>query len=143
MEYKIKDYTIQNAEELAYIWHANQYRRDGTTPYIEHIKTVVANVKKRGGTDDEIATAFAHDLIEDTEVTLAYLEAKLGPDIASAVDALTKREGETYMEAVARAKANPIARNVKIADNLANLSDSPTDRQIIKYAKSLTFLMKD
>ena len=42
-------------------------------------------------------------------------------DVVEAVDALTKRRKETRLEAAKRAKANPIAREVKIADNADNL----------------------
>ncbi len=61
-----------------------------------------------------------------------------------AVIALTHlHEAESYEQAILRAKANPIARKVKIADNLSNLSDAPTNKQIIKYSKSLQVLMED
>ena len=132
---------ITKALMLAHQFHEGQFRRDGTTPYINHVIRVVANVKARNGTEDEIVVAWLHDLVEDTTITLAQLLTNFPSRIVDAVDALTHRDGESYEESIERAKANPIARNVKIADNLANLSDCPTDKQIRKYSKSLQTLM--
>lgn len=131
------------AEEIAFTVHREQFRRDGVTPYINHVITVVRNVRQRGGSNIEIVVAWLHDVLEDSDMwSLEAIENKFGERVADAVGALTHRKGETYEQSIERAKANPIAHRVKIADNLANLSDNPTDRQIAKYAKSLQFLMQ-
>lgn len=129
------------ASAIAIKAHKNQFRRDGVTPYISHVEQVVSNIRKRGGSDEERTVAWLHDVIEDTDVTIDYLREQFPQKIVDAVIALTHQKGESYESAILRAKANPIARNVKIADNLANLSDNPTDKQILKYAKSLQTLM--
>jgi hypothetical protein len=50
-------------------------------------------------------------------LTLADLhDAGYAQDVVEAVDSLTRREGETCQELVARAGSHPIARKVKIAD---------------------------
>lgn len=67
-----------------------------------------------------------------------------------ALEALTKREGEDYFVFVARAKAHPLARVVKLADltdnmNLARLP-SPTDKdreRLAKYERAVTLLTSD
>ena len=41
--------------------------------------------------------------------------------MVAAIDALTKRRGETRLQAAARAASNPIAREVKLADNAENM----------------------
>lgn len=132
---------IQTACAIANQHHAGQYRHDKKTPYIDHVRLVVRNVIRRKDDADHIIVAWLHDLIEDTEITAARLSETFPPHIVAAVIALTHIEGETYEEAILRARANPIAREVKIADNLANLSDSPSDKQILKYSKSLQVLM--
>jgi len=38
-------------------------------------------------------------------------------------------------------KENEIARKVKVADMLHNLSDEPTKKQILKYAQGLVALL--
>jgi len=137
------------AVSVAIRGHYYQTRRDGKTPYMYHVNRVVDNVRARNTKRNFIAEAVAylHDVVEEYKYTKTSLQdlRKLGfsDEVIDAVDALTHREGESYEEAILRAKANPIARQVKIADNLANLSDTPTDKQIIKYAKSLQVLMTD
>lgn len=131
------------AQDIAFTAHREQFRRDGVTPYIDHVILVVSNVRKRGGGNTEKIVAYLHDVVEDNKAyTLEYIRAEFGERVADAVDALTHRKGETYEQSIERAKANPVAHQVKIADNLANLSDNPTDKQIAKYAKSLQFLMQ-
>jgi len=80
------------------------------------------------GTDQRVA-AILHDVVEDTSVTLANLgEAGFSAAVVNAVDALTKRHGETRLAAAARAKADPIALSVKLADNAENMDMSRITR---------------
>jgi (p)ppGpp synthase/HD superfamily hydrolase len=139
---------LEFAEKIARMAHAGEFRRDGITPYIRHIEQVVENVVKRGGSDEEKAVAWLHDTAENCGryYSIEAYKSCIGAngvtiEIVDAIDALTHRKGESYEDSIKRAKASPIARNVKIADNLANLSDNPTDKQIMKYAKSLQVLM--
>ena len=90
--------------------------------------------------------AFYHDTLEDTDVTVDDLTVQVAKgfipaSVVVAVDLLTKKKGEPYLIMIERIKENKLATAVKIADNLSNLSDSPTDRQIIKYSKSLLILV--
>lgn len=57
-----------------------------------------------------------------------------------AVRLLTKRSGLSYEDYLRGVRGNALARKVKIQDMLDNLSDSPTDRQIVKYAHGLLML---
>jgi len=133
------------AYELAKKGHEGQFRRDGVTPYLNHVLDVARIAQMRGGNDDVIAAATAHDLLEDSSFSkFDLLNAGLSQVVVDAVIDLTHlHEGESYEQAILRAKNNPIARQVKIADNLSNLSDAPTDKQILKYAKSLQTLMQE
>jgi guanosine-3,5-bis(diphosphate) 3-diphosphatase len=81
-------------------------------------------------------------------VTLDYLARYFSVSIVDAVDALTKRKGETLEQSIARVRANELARLVKhadIADNTdpertALLDEETRERLAKKYAKSLTLL---
>jgi guanosine-3',5'-bis(diphosphate) 3'-pyrophosphohydrolase len=57
----------------------------------------------------------------------------------NAVDALTKRPGETRFDAAKRAAANPVARVVKLADNAENMDlsriSNPTQRDYDRLAE--------
>jgi (p)ppGpp synthase/HD superfamily hydrolase len=130
---------VAQARNLAHQAHSGQYRRDGITPYIVHPEAVAARI-----VDDPTAQAVAwlHDTLEDTDLTENALRAAgLGDDVVSTVRLLTRDPSQPYEDYLAAIKAHPIAKKVKIADMLANLSDHPSDKQIVKYAKGLLFLM--
>lgn len=126
------------AKQIATRAHAGQFRRDGVTPYIVHPEAVAARVIG----DTAKAVAWLHDVLEDTKLTVVDLEqAGFSREITKAVVALTKDDGtdyETYLQGFRR---NNLARRVKIADILANLSDQPTETQIVKYVNALRFLI--
>jgi len=81
--------------------------------------------------------AVLHDVVEDTPVTLAQLtESGFPAEVVAAIEALTKRPGETRMQAAARAALNPIARAVKLADNAENMDlgriANPTEKDLAR-----------
>jgi (p)ppGpp synthase/HD superfamily hydrolase len=130
---------VEHAAQLARHAHEGQFRRDGVTPYIRHAEAVASRLG-----DDPVAQAVAwlHDVLEDTPTTEADLRRHgVTEEVIAAVALLTKREGLAYESYLAAVKANPLARRVKIADMLSNLADSPTDKQIVKYAQGLLYLM--
>lgn len=124
---------------IAVMAHKGQFRRDGVTPYIEHPKAVVEKLASES--DAVQAAAWLHDVLEDTPVTTGELRGVgIIPEVIEAVELLTKRKGVGYTDYLAGVRGNEIARKVKIADMLHNLSDGPTERQIVKYAKGLLYL---
>ena len=105
-------------------------------------------VAMRCSTDHEKIVALLHDIIEDTNVTPEYLLSEGFPQfIVDAILSVTKRDGESYEDFVARAKENPIGRIVKIHDLEDNLNvmrldevSSEMANRFTKYLKSLRFL---
>lgn len=103
---------LEEAIRLAVEAHRGQKDRNGA-PYILHPLRVMARVK----TDEEMTVAILHDTVEDTEWTFERLrEAGFAENVVEAVDCLTKRDGESYDSLIERARTNPLARRVKIAD---------------------------
>lgn len=132
---------VKLSEEIATKAHAGQFRRGGQVPYIEHPRVVVSRV----GDDQEAQiVAWLHDVLEDTEETAQSLEEVGIPiHLITAVDLLTKTREvkyDNYLDCIA---ACPLAKKVKIADMLSNLSDNPTKKQILKYSKGLQRLLRD
>ncbi len=124
--------TLEKAIAIAAEGHAGQTDKSGK-PYILH----PINVMLRGETLDEQIAGVLHDVVEDTPVSLDDLrEAGFSDSIVVAVEALTKRDGETRMEAARRALVNPIARAVKLADNVENSDMSripnPTEKDFAR-----------
>lgn len=109
--------TLEKAIEIAASAHAGQTDKAGQ-PYILHPLRVMLAVE---GLEERMA-AVLHDTVEDTDMTLDDLRrAGFSEDVVLAVDALTKRDGETRIEAAHRAVVNPIARAVKLADVADNM----------------------
>jgi (p)ppGpp synthase/HD superfamily hydrolase len=109
--------TLERAIAIAAAAHAGQVDKAGQ-PYILHPLRVMLRV----ATEHERMAAVLHDVVEDTDVTLYTLAAEgFASEVIGAVEALTKRPGESRMQAAERAAANPIARVVKLSDNAENM----------------------
>ena len=128
------------AMKIAIRAHAGQFRRDSVTPYVTHPERVVKRVV---GDVDAEAVAWLHDVLEDTsETEQSLLDASIPARIVDAVKALTKSPNVEYEEYIAGVKGNPLALKVKVQDMLDNLSDSPTEKQIIKYSRGFLILLE-
>lgn len=104
--------TLEDAIELALRVHRGKTDKAGA-PYILHVLRVMVAMED----DTARMAAVLHDVVEDSDCTLADLRAQGFPrKVVAAVDALTRRPGESYEAFVLRAAANPIARRVKLAD---------------------------
>jgi GTP diphosphokinase / guanosine-3',5'-bis(diphosphate) 3'-diphosphatase len=120
--------TLERAIEIAAHAHAGQVDKAGQ-PYILHPLRVMLSVNSL----PEKMAAVMHDVVEDTNVTLADLQSEgFAPEVLAAIDALTKTPGETRLAAAQRALVNPIARVVKLADvkdnmDLSRISE-PTEK---------------
>lgn len=108
------------AVDLARMTHADQVDKQGE-PYIWH----VLRVGLAGRTNDEKIVGLLHDTIEDHPeiITLALIEAKFGPVIATAVEAITRLPGEEYHNSyiAKRVAGNALATPVKLRDSRDHL----------------------
>lgn len=115
--------------------------RDGDhpLPYVTHPVEVVRHVRHLAGITDEdvLCAAALHDLVEDTDVTLADVEGKFGPKVAALVNEVTRREpspeetegmnpqqiwslrNDQLMEEIDG--MSPEAKVIKLADRLSNI----------------------
>ena len=66
-----------------------QKRKYDGAPYIVHPTRVADIVAKFGGTEQQVAAAYLHDVVEDTGVTMQDIRDMFGLDIALIVDGLT------------------------------------------------------
>lgn len=121
--------TLERALEIACEAHKGQTDKAGE-PYILHVLRVVLAVE---GEDPRIVAAL-HDVVEKSpDWTLERIAVEsFPPEIVEAVDALTRRPGESEDAYLARATAEPLARTVKhadVADNLAQMHRrTPSER---------------
>lgn len=134
-------FTLDEAIQLARRAHEGQLDKSGR-PYISHPLRVMGSLRD----EHERMAAVLHDVVEDTPVTLADLEAAGCPEeVLAAVAAISKRPGEDQTTYLARVAANPIALAVKradIADNmspdrLSRLDEETQERLRAKYEAAL------
>ena len=125
----------QRAAEFADVAHAGAFRKDGTTAYIEHPRSVAAwflsysRVKKLAPEDIEagVCAALLHDVVEDTQVTMGQLKSAFANKrICELVALLTKPDTTrsapaSYYQAISR---DPLAIALKYSDRIANLWDA-------------------
>lgn len=139
--------TLEQATLLARHAHAGQLDKAGR-PYIDHVIAVSALLEPHGQTTQIVGVL--HDILEDTPATREELaDHGCTEQILHALDALTRRPNETYDDAVHRAAQNPLARLVKLADNLHNsaphrlaqLDEATAERLKAKYAAARNTLL--
>lgn len=109
-------------------------------------------MSEKGENENEKIVGFLHDVVEDTPLTLEDLRTfGFSSDVITAVDAITKREGEALETYLARVKANPLALAVKLNDiedntdpsRLVQLSEGERERLTKKYYLSKRLLLQD
>lgn len=110
------------ARGIALDAHHGQRDRAGT-PYWVHLATVAGLV--RPGV--ERTAAWLHDVLEDTDRTAADLRrAGVDGEVVAVVEALTRRDGETYARHIERVAASGRAavavKRADLADHLARRS---------------------
>jgi len=104
------------AERIATEQHQDATDQAGA-PYIEHPRRVAARILAWGGTDQQVAAAWLHDIVEDTGTTTDdLLAAGIPAETVAMVAAVTKRDGEPAVDYVRRIVATPGALLVKRAD---------------------------
>ncbi len=108
---------LEEAIGIALEAHRGQKDRAGA-PYILHPLRMMSKAQ----TDAEKIVAVLHDVVEDSDCTLEDLRRRGFPgEVLKAVDALTRREGESYEAFVQRAGKDSLARTVKLLDLADNM----------------------
>lgn len=110
--------TVEEATELARRAHAGQVDKAGRD-YFLHV-CAVRDALAGYGEDAQVAGVL-HDVLEDTPLTEDDLAAAGVPArVLRAIDSVTRRPGEAYMDMIRRAGADDLGRIVKLADNADN-----------------------
>jgi (p)ppGpp synthase/HD superfamily hydrolase len=123
---------VERARIFATAAHAavGQKRKYTGEDYIVHPYEVAGIVRLAGGTDVQIAAAYLHDVVEDTEVTIEQIAAMFGTEIAELVGWLTdvskpadgNRAVRKAIDREHTAKAPAAVKTVKLADLISNTS---------------------
>jgi GTP pyrophosphokinase len=133
---------INAAYEMASAAHSHQSRMSGEL-YISHPIAVARIVAEIGLDEVSLIAALLHDAVEDTEITLADVEARFGTEVAGIVDGLTKLERlqfdsrEAQQAATMRKMLVAMAKDmrvliIKLSDrmhNMRTIASAPVDKQ--------------
>ena len=125
--------TLERAIRRAADWHDGQHRKGSTLPYMVHPFAVAMILDRLGFAEDVVIAGLLHDVVEDTESTLADVETEFGPRVAELVGWCSERKKDDsgahrpwadrkrdHIEALAAAPID--ARAVVLADKLHNLT---------------------
>lgn len=122
------------AAELARRAHTGQKRKYNGRPYVEHPARVAARTAIHpGSTEEMVAAAFLHDVLEDTAVTGEELLKTTNAVVYDLVEWMTNRSKKTHPTAN-RAERKQIDRNrlagapgqvkiIKLIDRIDNLRE--------------------
>lgn len=115
--------------------HAQQRRKgDAAEPYVNHLAEVADLVAEATGGDDAtlVAAALLHDVVEDSETTLAQVAAEFGEDVASLVaeasdDKTLPKAERKRLQILHAPSRSPRAKLLKLADKTSNLRELSTN----------------
>ena len=103
--------------------HKGQTRKQGT-PYYMHPLEVSNILHKKGFFFFFLIAGLFHDLLEDTNATYEELVEISNKEIANSVKLVTKEKDYVMSEYIDRIMKNDMARMVKLADRVHNLSET-------------------
>ena len=143
---------IRKALDLAIDAHKDQRRKSGE-PYIYHpiaVAQIVAGEIGLGAT--AIASAFLHDVVEDTDYTIDDMERLFGKKIATIIDGLTKISGmddqnisvqaENFRKMLLTLSDDVRVILIKLADRLHNMQtmDAMPRHKQLKISSETLFI---
>lgn len=143
---------IRNAFDIALDAHKNMRRKSGE-PYIYHpiaVAKIAAQEIGLGATS--IACSLLHDVVEDSDYTLEFIEKKFGKKIASIIKGLTKISGvfdhsdsmqaENFRKMLLTLSDDVRVILIKLADRLHNMRtlDSMSRKNQLKIASETLYL---
>ncbi len=124
---------IEKARAFAYAAHEaiGHRRRYTNLPYTTHLENVAQIVIVAGGSDEMVAAAYLHDVLEDTQVTEAVLRKFMPKEVCDMVVAMTdtpKQEGlnrksRKGLDRTRIALAGREVHTIKLADLIDNSND--------------------
>lgn len=129
-----------NALRFAADAHRGQVRKCGEN-YIAHPVRVAAAVDLHGGDPEVVIAALLHDVVEDCNISLGELRKRGASErVVAAVDAVSRRDGESYMDFVRRCAKNPDGRLIKACDLSDNMNENCPPSLLRRYEKAKAIL---
>lgn len=134
----------------------DQRRKYTNEPYINHPSEVVEIVRTIPHTEEMLAAAWLHDVVEDTPTTIEQVHSEFGAEVTVLVEFLTdvssledgNRKTRKAIDREHTAIAPPAAKTVKLADLISNtrsiVARDPTFAKVYLAEKKLLLeVLKD
>lgn len=119
---------IDKAARVAAIAHRTQKRKQVDEPYIFHPVAVALELSRHRFSDEVIAAALVHDVLEDTDYSEEDLRKEMGESVMRIVDAVTNDDSLPweekklkYIETVKEGSEG--AKAVATVDKIHNMKD--------------------
>lgn len=124
----MNDFRMLDVFHFAKMAHLGQKRKYTGEDYIVHPMAVSKLVKEHGGSKVQQAAALLHDVVEDTNYTLADINANFGHEVATLVQWLTdtsrpedgNRKTRKEIDRKRLVNAPASAQFIKLADMIDN-----------------------
>lgn len=117
---------IEKATRIAVVAHQNQTRKGDGLPYIIHPFMVAMKLIRYGFSEETVAAALVHDVLEDTDFPEKELKKQLGDKVLEIVKTVTnddtlvwEEKKKKYIETVKNGSIE--AKVVATADKIHNL----------------------
>ena len=110
---------LQVAKVLCLSAHKGQVDKNGVDFYTHPFR-----VSDSCETENEKILAYIHDIVETPECGLNlnhFIYMGFSEEIIQALDAITRKQGESYSDYIVRVSKNKLATKVKIKDIMDNL----------------------
>ena len=126
---KLLSEKLLSALEFSSVAHADQFRRDGKTPYVSHPFAVAMILVEADAPEDVVIAGALHDVVEDTGRSLDEIRERFGEQVAGLVSGVTEDKNIRDWAARKRAYLDHLkscgndVKAVSAADLLANLTD--------------------
>jgi|TARA_A100001011_G_scaffold206137_1_gene214231 (p)ppGpp synthase/HD superfamily hydrolase len=122
---------INKAKMLAGKAHEGQFRKYSGMPYIVHPIEVATIVQTVEHSDEMIAAALLHDVVEDTDYSFEDIAKEVSPEVADLVKGLTdvsspqdgNRKVRKAIDKDHLAEQNAEVQTIKLADVISNSQD--------------------
>lgn len=121
---------IQDAARIAAHQHRNQTRKYTGEPYIVHPMEVAGTIQSLGFSEEVVAAAWLHDVIEDTDYPARLLPNEFGDTVTRLVWEVTDEKNEKANRAKRKTESNERlskvsyeGQSIKLADLMSNTKD--------------------
>lgn len=122
---------IDKAKDLAGKAHEGQFRKYSKMPYIVHPIEVATILQTVPHTEEMVAAALLHDVVEDTDYTVDDIASLIDPKVAELVEGLTdiskpedgNRKTRKGIDRQFLSEQSPQVQTIKYADIISNTQD--------------------